>query len=218
SQPLTAVGQAFQPDRQTDSSAHQALRLCGAPPAVYDSRSRPALCGARASPREGASVRLESLTYKEPTTMRNHRYSSLTRREILRLSAAGVAGASVSGWFGQLAEYARAAAPPTRLKSCVLLWMDGGPSHHDTFDPKPEAGAEIRGDLKAIDTSVSGIQISEKFPRFAKLMKHAALLRGMSTEEGDHARARVHLHTGYKPGAGGTTYPTLGSTVAAELE
>src|SRR5262245_50094269 len=143
---------------------------------------------------------------------------SITRREILRLSAAGVAGASLSGWFGLLAEHAaRAAAPPRRMKSCVLLWMDGGPSHHDTFDPKPEAAAEFRGDLKAIDTTVSGIQVSEKFPRFARLMKHAALLRGMSTEEGDHARARVHLHTGYKPGQGGTNYPTLGSTVGAEL-
>src|SRR5262245_4710233 len=143
---------------------------------------------------------------------------SITRREILRLSAAGVAGASLSGWFGLLAEHAaRAAAPPRRMKSCVLLWMDGGPSHHDTFDPKPEASAEYRGDLKAIDTSVSGIQVSEKFPRLAKLMKHAAILRGMSTEEGDHARARVHLHTGYKPGQGGTVYPGLGSTVAAEL-
>src|SRR5262245_39644252 len=150
--------------------------------------------------------------------MWNNLDKPITRREILRLSAAGVAGASLSGWFGLLAEQAaRAAAPPTRQKSCVLLWMDGGPSHHDTFDPKPEASAEYRGDLKAIDTSVSGIQVSEKFPRLAKLMKHAAILRGMSTEEGDHARARVHLHTGYRPGAGGTTYPGIGSTVAAEL-
>src|SRR5262245_59858211 len=150
--------------------------------------------------------------------MWNNLAKSITRREILRLSAAGVAGASLSGWFGLLAEQAaRAAAPPTRQKSCVLLWMDGGPSHHDTFHPKPDAPADVRGELKAIDTSVSGIQVSEKFPRFAKLMKHAAILRGMSTEEGDHARARVHLHTGYKPGQGGTVYPGLGSTVAAEL-
>jgi hypothetical protein len=95
--------------------------------------------------------------------------------------------------------------------------MDGGPSHLDTFDPKPDASAEVRGDLRAIATSVPGIAVSEKFPRFAKLMHHAALLRGMCTEEADHGRARVYMHTGYKPGAGGVSYPGLGSTVSAEL-
>jgi hypothetical protein len=64
---------------------------------------------------------------------------------------------------------------------------------------------------------VAGIQITEKLPRFAKLMQHAALLRGMSTEEADHGRARVYMHTGYRPGQGGVTYPGLGSTVSAEL-
>jgi hypothetical protein len=150
--------------------------------------------------------------------MWNHLDKTITRREILRLSSAGVAGASLSGWFGLLADHAaRAAAPPKRPKSCILLWMDGGPSHHDTFDPKPDAPAEVRGDLKAIATSVPGIQISEKFPRFAKLMQHAALLRGMSTDEPEHGRARYYVHTGYKPGAGGLRYPMLGSMVSAEL-
>src|SRR5438874_8573061 len=111
----------------------------------------------------------------------------ITRREVLRLSAAGVAGTSLSGWLGLLANHAaRAATPPTRPKSCILLWMDGGPSHHDTFDPKPDAPAEVRGDLQAIATSVPGIQVSEKFPRFARLIQHAALLRSMSTDEPEH--------------------------------
>jgi len=95
--------------------------------------------------------------------------------------------------------------------------MDGGPSHIDTFDPKPNAPAEVRGDLRAIATSVPGVHINEKFPRLAGLMKHAAILRGMSTAEADHGRARIYMHTGYKPGAGGVTYPGLGSTVSAEL-
>jgi Protein of unknown function (DUF1501) len=141
-----------------------------------------------------------------------------TRREMMRLSAAGVAGASVSGWLGLLAQHAvRAAEKPVRPKSCILLWMAGGPSHHDTFDPKPDAPVEIRGELNAINTSVSGIQICEKFPKFAKQMQHAALLRGMSSDEGDHGRARIFVHTGYKPGASGLRYPLLGSTVSAEL-
>jgi uncharacterized protein (DUF1501 family) len=150
--------------------------------------------------------------------MWNHPENPLSRRELLRLSAAGIAGASLSGWFGLLAEQsARAAAAPARRKSCILLWMDGGPSHLDTFDPKPDAPANVRGDLAAIATSVPGIQVSEKFPKLARQMKHMAILRGMSTLEADHGRARIYMHTGYKPGAGGVTYPGLGSTVSAEL-
>ncbi len=96
--------------------------------------------------------------------------------------------------------------------------MDGGPrNHHDTFDPKPDAPAGVRGDLAAIATSVPGIQVSERFPKLARLMQHIAILRGMNTAEADHGRARIYMHTGYKPGAGGVTYPGLGSTVSAEL-
>jgi hypothetical protein len=140
-----------------------------------------------------------------------------TRREMMRLSAAGVAGASLSGWMGVLANHAARAAAPARPKSCILLWMPGGPSHHDTFDPKPDAPDDIRGDLKAIATSVPGIQICEKFPRLAQQMQHAAILRGMSTDEPEHGRARYFVHTGYKPGFGGLRYPILGSMVSAEL-
>ena len=95
--------------------------------------------------------------------------------------------------------------------------MDGGPSHIETFDPKPDAPADVRGDLGAIATSVPGIQVGEKFPQVARLMQHGAILRGMSTREADHGRARIYMHTGYRPGAGGVTYPGLGSTVSAEL-
>ncbi len=139
-----------------------------------------------------------------------------TRRESLRLLATGAGAASLSGWLGPLALAAQTAARP-RPKSCILLWMDGGPSHLETFDPKPDAPIEIRGDLGAIGTSVAGIQISEKFPQLAKLMHHGAIIRSMSSAEADHGRARIYVHTGYRPGAGGINYPGLGSTVAAEL-
>jgi hypothetical protein len=123
-----------------------------------------------------------------------------------------VAGGSLSGWLAPLAGVAaEQAATGRRHKACVLLWMDGGPSHVDTFDPKPDAAAEVRGDLKAIATSVPGISVSERFPRLATLMQHAAILRGMSTAEADHGRARIYMHTGYRPGQGGVTYPGLGS-------
>src|SRR5215207_3953681 len=135
----------------------------------------------------------------------------INRRNFLTTTAAGL---SLSGWLGQLA----AAAPEgKRPKSCILLWMAGGPSHIDTFDPKPEAPAEIRGEFNAIDTSVSGIRISEHFPRFAKLMQHAAILRGMSTLESDHKLATYHLHTGYQNRSGAVSFPSLGALVAREL-
>jgi hypothetical protein len=137
--------------------------------------------------------------------------SQINRRSFLTTTAAGI---SLSGWLGRLA----AAAPEgKRPKSCILLWMAGGPSHIDTFDPKPEAPANIRGEFQAIETAVPGIQISEHFPRFAKLMQHAAILRGMSTLESDHKLATYHLHTGYQNRAGAVSFPSLGAIVAKEL-
>jgi hypothetical protein len=64
---------------------------------------------------------------------------------------------------------------------------------------------------------VPGLQISEHFPKFARMMNHAAVLRGMSTNEGAHGRAKYYIHTGYKEGQGGLTYPSLGSLVSAEI-
>jgi hypothetical protein len=138
-----------------------------------------------------------------------------SRREVLKLAAAGVATSSLSGWLHPLA--ARAAAGGTRHKACVVLWMDGGPSHLDTFDPKPDARAEVRGEFKAIPTAVPGLHVCEKFPTLAGLMNDLALIRGMSTEEPDHGRGRLYMHTGYRPGVGGVEYPVLGSVVSAEL-
>ncbi|WP_439630401.1 DUF1501 domain-containing protein [Gemmata sp.] len=142
----------------------------------------------------------------------------LTRRELFRLSAVGAA--SASGWLDALAAHAGASPPaaPKRAKRCVLLWMDGGPSHHDTFDMKPDAPAEYRGEFSPVASSVPGLQVTETFPRVAKLMHHAAVVRGMSTGESEHGRARTYLHTGYKAGAGGIDYPTMGSLLTASGE
>jgi len=137
--------------------------------------------------------------------------SSFARRDLLASAAASI---SLSGWLSRLAA---GAADGQRPKSCILLWMAGGPSHIDTFDPKPDAPADVRGEFQAIETSVSGIRISEHFPRFAKLMQHAAILRGMSTLESDHSLATYHLHTGYQSRAGAVAFPSLGAIIAKEL-
>jgi hypothetical protein len=138
---------------------------------------------------------------------------NLSRRDLLKLSAAGVSAVSLSGWLKVLAS--RVASLPSKHKSCILLWMDGGPSHKDTFDMKP--GTKNGGEFKPIATSAPGIQISEHFPKLAQVMNHAAILRGMSTGEGAHPRAKYYMHTGYKEGQGGLSYPSLGSLVAAEI-
>jgi hypothetical protein len=139
--------------------------------------------------------------------------AGLSRRDFLRLSAAGVGGAALSGWMGVLA--ARAAEARVKHKACILLWMDGGPSHKDTFDLKP--GTKDGGEFKPIPTAVPGIEISEHLPQFAKLTGDAAIIRGMSTTEGAHGRARYFMHTGYREGQGGLAYPSIGAITSAEL-
>jgi hypothetical protein len=136
-----------------------------------------------------------------------------SRRDFLRFSAAGAALTSMSGWLDVLA--AHAAASGVKHKSCILLWMDGGPSQKDTFDLKP--GTRDAGEFRPIKTSVPGIEISEHFPKLAQQMKHAAILRTLCTPEGGHARAKYYMHTGYREGVGGLTYPSLGAISSAEL-
>lgn len=139
-----------------------------------------------------------------------------TRRTFLQMSAAGVGTLAASGWMRVLADNAKANSPAARKhKSCVLLWMDGGPSHKDTFDLKPDSKGA--GDFKPIKTAADGIEISEHLPNVAKVMNHGVLVRGMSTPEGAHPRAKYHLHTGYREGQGGLSYPSLGAIAAKEI-
>src|SRR5262245_1387904 len=137
----------------------------------------------------------------------------LTRRDWLKLSAAGVVGYSMSGWLERLA--AETATHPDRRRSCILLWMNGGPSQMDTWDLKP--AHPNGGPYKEIETAVPGIKISEHLPNIAKQMDRMVLVRSMSTKEADHGRATYLMRTGYLPG-GPIQYPPLGSLVAKELE
>jgi hypothetical protein len=123
-----------------------------------------------------------------------------------------VIGYSLSGWLETLA--ASAATDPKRRRSCILLWMNGGPSQLDTFDLKP--GHNNGGSFKEIQTSVPGIRISEHLPQLAKYMEQIAIIRSMSTKEADHGRASYLLRTGRPPG-GPVQYPTLGSVFSKEL-
>ena len=139
----------------------------------------------------------------------------LSRRELMKLSAAGALSIPVSGWLDILAvRAAEQSGGKSKHKSCILLFMTGGPSHIDTFDPKPENKSS---DLKPIATPVPGVQVAECLPRVGKLMNELALLRGMSTGEGSHGRARYYMHTGYREGVGGVIHPSIGSIASARL-
>ena len=145
---------------------------------------------------------------------RYSRLEPISRRDLLRYSGLALVGASASGWLPRLAAE-QASAPAGARRHCILLWMNGGPSQLDTFDLKPDHANG--GPFKPIATSAPGVQISEHLPKLAALAEHMAIIRSVSTKEGDHGRATYLMRTGYRPG-GPVEYPTLGSLVAKELD
>ncbi|HVC98667.1 MAG TPA: DUF1501 domain-containing protein [Pirellulales bacterium] len=138
--------------------------------------------------------------------------SQLSRRDWMLLSSAGVIAGSMSGWFEALARGAE--TQPARSRSCILLWMSGGPSQIDTFDLKP--GHVNGGTFKEIETCMPGLKISEHLPGLAKQADRLAIVRSMTTKEGDHSRGTYLMRNGYLP-QGPIRYPTLGSLVSKEL-
>jgi hypothetical protein len=106
--------------------------------------------------------------------------------------------------------------------SCILIWMDGGPTHFETFDPKPEAPVEIRGEFQPIHTNVSGIQICEHLPQLASIANKYAIVRSVCHNQGNHGAGNHYMMTGAPPripvgcGAFVSFHPSLGSVAAKE--
>src|SRR5213596_2661832 len=94
-----------------------------------------------------------------------------TRRDFLQLGLGGLMGLGMSDLLRLRAGESKASPILAKGKdvNCILIWLDGGPSHYETFDPKPEAPSEIRGEFKPIPTSVPGIQVCETLPLTAKV-------------------------------------------------
>jgi uncharacterized protein (DUF1501 family) len=136
----------------------------------------------------------------------------INRRSFIRSVAASAAGLSMLGWKEAIT--ANADELRKRGMACILLYMRGGPSQMETFDPKP--GTANGGPTKAISTAVNGIQIAESWPKVAAAMKDIAIIRSMTNKEGEHQRASYQMHTGYIP-AGSVKYPCIGSIVASEI-
>src|SRR5262245_5811702 len=116
-----------------------------------------------------------------------HLCDGLTRREVLRLGGLSAFGLSLPRLLQGREQ--RRARPPSfgRARSCIVLWMTGGPSQHETWDPKPDAPAEIRGPFDSIATSVPGIRVGELMPRTAHMLDRLCVLRGFYTNNPGHA-------------------------------
>jgi hypothetical protein len=134
------------------------------------------------------------------------------RRGFLRGIALGAAGLSTVSFTDLMA--LQAAELRKREMACILLWMAGGPSQMETFDPKP--GTANGGDTKAIGTAVPGIKLANGWDKLAQVMKDVAIIRSMTNKEGNHQRATYQLHTGYAP-TGTVKHPNIGCVVANEL-
>lgn len=143
--------------------------------------------------------------------IQTHR-QGFSRRSFLRNASLGALAAGTFSFHDLMSVSAEELKQQGR--SMILLWMAGGPSHLETFDPKPKSSGS--GELKSIPTSVSGIDISENWKNTAKVMQDVALIRSMTNKEGNHQRASYQMHTGYIP-SGSVKHPSLGSNIAREI-
>jgi uncharacterized protein (DUF1501 family) len=138
-----------------------------------------------------------------------------SRRDFMGVALRGVGGLLAADLLlPRLARAADAAPAAPRARAVISLWLNGGPSHLDTFDPKP--GTAVGGPFKTIATRAAGVAICEHLPFTAEVMDRIALVRGLSTREGNHQRAQYLLHTGYAPNPT-VVHPSFGAWVSEEL-
>jgi uncharacterized protein (DUF1501 family) len=135
-----------------------------------------------------------------------------SRRTFLRVGGLATLGLTLPNYLR-----AAAARPAVERKDvrCILLWMQGGPSHIDTFDPKPDAPAEVRGEFKTIPTTLPGVRFTEHLPELAKLTDHYSVIRGHDPKNGSHGVADHIMMTGHKFNAS-LPFPCFGSVVSKE--
>jgi hypothetical protein len=144
----------------------------------------------------------------------------ISRRQMLQVGGIGLFGLSLPGLLRANSRSARSGPAPT-ADSCILVFLNGGPSHLDMWDMKPAAPKEVRGEFKPIATSVPGIQLSEHLPRLAKHMHQCALVRSVHHSVNNAHAAAVYVGlTGHDRGdanvavgAGQNDYPAIGSVM-----
>ena len=129
------------------------------------------------------------------TTWRN--CEGITRRDCMRL---GLSGLIAGGLTGSLrAREATKPAEKRQADACILIWQDGGPSHYETFDPKPEAPVEIRGAYAPIATQTPGVLFSESVKQLAAISNDLAIVRSIKHDQGNHGAGNHYMMTGAPP-------------------
>lgn len=145
----------------------------------------------------------------------------VSRRDCLQLGLGALLGGGLAQAFRARA-IAGETSPKMQAKSCILVWMDGGPTHYETFDPKPDAPSEFRGEFKPVATKVAGAFLSEHMVRLAGMMNDVAVIRSIRHDQGNHGAGNHYMMTGAPPripvgcGAFVSFHPSLGSVTAAE--
>ncbi len=131
------------------------------------------------------------------------------RRDFLRIGALTGLGVSLP----QLLAAKETEGKRAKDVSCILVWTLGGTSHHDTFDPKPDANASVRGEFKTIATAVPGVRFSELTPRLSREFKRFSLMRSLNPRNGAHGSADFVMMSGRRFSVT-TIYPCYGSVVS----
>jgi hypothetical protein len=147
------------------------------------------------------------------------RCDGIRRRDFLKVGTLSMAGLSLADALRARAS-ATAAGGTSNNRSVILYWVDGGPSHLETYDPKPRAPAEFRGPFNSIETSAPGVRINELLVEHAKVMHRCALLRSVHHGHGDHFAAAHWMLTGYLGSNAANLdpqYPSVGSIVTKTL-
>ena len=141
-----------------------------------------------------------------------------TRRNLIRVGWLGGLGLSL-GAFLKMEAAAKAAElkkPEAKAKSVIHIYLQGGFAHMDSFDPKPDAPAEYRGELDTVETKIKGVRFSEHMAKTAVIADKLTVVRSMTHTEVDHSRGQHSMFTGYRPSPA-LTYPSMGSVTSHEL-
>ncbi|MFL2870826.1 MAG: DUF1501 domain-containing protein [Pirellulaceae bacterium] len=138
--------------------------------------------------------------------------NAMSRRDFVRIGGLTAFGVGPSALMAAQANSKQFAAG--RAKSCILVWLAGGPSHIETFDPKPDAPEEVRGPLSSIATTLPGVPLCETLPATAAIMDRISIVRSVTSPLGEHNFGTHYMMTGYKP-TPVLEYPAFGSTLAA---
>ena len=147
--------------------------------------------------------------------------AGIGRRDFIQLGVGGILGLGMGDLMNLRADAVRAAGKPNPDNiNCILVWLDGGPTHFETFDPKPDAPSDVRGEFKPIPTNVAGVHFCETVPRLARSLDKMAILRSICHKDPNHGGGNHYMMTGAPTpvpvncGSSVSFHPSFGSIVS----